>query len=58
VIGEKYGGIIDALYSEVDAIPVDTTITFQDGTRQRIKTTLKVVDLIPGKGEGAREAAE
>jgi long-chain acyl-CoA synthetase len=58
VIADKYGGIIDAIYSDVDAIPVDTTISFQDGTKQRIKTTLRVVDLIPGKGDGAREAAE
>jgi len=26
---------------------VDTTITFQDGTKQRIRTILKVVDLAP-----------
>ncbi|WP_035693341.1 long-chain fatty acid--CoA ligase [Azospirillum halopraeferens] len=45
VIAEKYGDIIDAIYSDRPAIDVDTTITFQDGTKQRIRTTLKVVDL-------------
>ena len=40
VINEKYGGIIEAIYRGERAIPVDTTIAFQDGTRQRIRTTL------------------
>lgn len=56
VIAERYGGIIDAVYADQAAIPVDTTITFQDGTRQRIRTTLKVVEL--GRaGTGAASTA-
>ncbi len=46
VIAEKYGEIIDALYDGAAAIPVDTTIQFQDGTSQRIRTSLRVVDLV------------
>ena len=45
VINEKYGGIIEAIYRGDAAIAVDTTIAFQDGTRQRIRTTLAVVDM-------------
>jgi len=45
VIGEKYGDIIDAIYRGERNIPVDTVIRFQDGTTQRIRTTLRVVDL-------------
>ncbi len=45
VINEKYAGIIDAIYAGRHDIPVDTVIRFQDGTTQRIRTTLKVVDL-------------
>ncbi|WP_135469376.1 long-chain fatty acid--CoA ligase [Crenalkalicoccus roseus] len=45
VIGRKYGDIIEAIYRGDRAIPVDTTITFQDGTRQRIRTTLRVVSM-------------
>jgi long-chain acyl-CoA synthetase len=45
VIAEKYGDIIAAIYRGDDAIPVDTTITFQDGTKQRIRTTLQVARL-------------
>jgi long-chain acyl-CoA synthetase len=53
VIGEKYGSIIDAIYAGRRAIDIDTTIQFQDGTTQRIQTTLPVADLAspapPGK---------
>lgn len=45
VISQKYGDIIEAIYRGDPAIPVDTTIAFQDGTRQRIRTTLEVVRL-------------
>ena len=52
VINQKYGTIIDAIYAGEPSIPVDTTITFQDGTKQRIRTVLAV-----GSGERAREMA-
>jgi long-chain acyl-CoA synthetase len=54
VINEKYAGIIDAIYAGAAEIPVDTTITFQDGTTQRIRTTLRVIDL--GGAPAARAA--
>ncbi len=57
VVGEKYADIIEALYTDVTSIPVDTKISFQDGSEQRIRTSLKVVDLMPEAGE-ARAAAE
>lgn len=55
VINEKYAGIIDAIYGGAADIPVDTVIRFQDGTTQRIRTTLAVVDLAR---DAAMEAAE
>nr|WP_314069849.1 AMP-binding protein [uncultured Roseococcus sp.] len=42
VINQKYGDIIEAIYRGEAAIPVDTTISFQDGTKSRIRTTLLV----------------
>ncbi|MFG1299552.1 long-chain fatty acid--CoA ligase [Xanthobacter sp. V3C-3] len=60
VINERYGSIIDAMYEGQKVIDVDTTITFQDGTRQRVKTKLDVIDLgapPPAKGGGERRAA-
>ncbi|MDO9561159.1 MAG: long-chain fatty acid--CoA ligase, partial [Bradyrhizobium sp.] len=56
VINEKYAGIIDAIYGGERDIPVDTVIRFQDGTTQRIRTTLAVVDL--GQDAAVAEAAE
>ncbi|MGY4372354.1 long-chain acyl-CoA synthetase [Bradyrhizobium sp. LB1.3] len=56
VINEKYEAIIDAIYRGDADIPVDTMIRFQDGTTQRVRTTLRVVDL-GGPGHLA-EAAE
>ncbi len=53
VINEKYGDIIDAVYAGAAAVPIDTTITFQDGTRQRIRTTLRVTDLAGGPAAAA-----
>ncbi len=54
VIAQKYGDIIEAIYRGDPAIPVDTTITFQDGTKQRIRTTLTVMRM----GQRAAMAAE
>lgn len=57
VINERYGSIIDAMYAGEQVIDVDTTITFQDGTKQRVKTTLDVIDLAGPATGGARRAA-
>ncbi len=56
VINEKYADIIDAIYGGKSDIPVDTVIRFQDGTTQRIRTTLRVIDL--GGHAPMAEAAE
>lgn len=56
VINEKYATIIDAIYGGERQIPIDTVIKFQDGTTQRIRTTLDVVDL--GAARATAEAAE
>jgi long-chain acyl-CoA synthetase len=45
VINEKYADIIEAVYEGRDAIKVDTVIRFQDGSSQRVRTTLPVVDM-------------
>jgi long-chain acyl-CoA synthetase len=45
IVGERYRDIIAALYAGKSQIAVDTLIRFQDGTTQRIKTTLAVMTL-------------
>ena len=58
VINEKYADIIDAIYAGKRDIPVDTVIRFQDGTTQRIRTTLRVVDLAAASGDSRRPRNE
>ncbi|AWN53660.1 long-chain fatty acid--CoA ligase [Methylobacterium sp. 17Sr1-1] len=45
VINEKYSDLIDTIYAGAPSYRVDTVIRFQDGTTQRIRTTLPVIDL-------------
>jgi long-chain acyl-CoA synthetase len=47
VTAEKYAAIIDAIFAGQERIGIDTTIVFQDGGRQRIRTTLTVISLLP-----------
>jgi long-chain acyl-CoA synthetase len=47
VIADKYAAIIDAIYAGKEQIEIDTTIAFQDGTKQRIRTAVAVVSLLP-----------
>lgn len=58
VINEKYAGIIEAIYAGAPAIDVDTVIRFQDGTTQRIRTKLAVVDLTGAQPSTIAMAAE
>ncbi|MBX9822928.1 MAG: long-chain fatty acid--CoA ligase, partial [Afipia birgiae] len=45
VINDKYADIINAIYGGKPDIDIDTVIRFQDGTTQRIRCTLPVIDL-------------
>jgi long-chain acyl-CoA synthetase len=44
-VTDRYKDIVDALYSDVDVVHMDTTITYEDGREQRIKTDLRVQKL-------------
>ena len=58
VVADKYAGIIDTIYSGRSAIDIDTVIRFQDGTTQRIQTTLPVADLAaPARASEPAKAA-
>ena len=54
VVAEKFGDIIEAIYTGRSEIDIDTVISFQDGTKQRIRTRLKVCDV----GESVRQPAQ
>ncbi|EGQ8309677.1 long-chain fatty acid--CoA ligase [Vibrio parahaemolyticus] len=46
VVAEKYGDIIETIYSAAPNVDVDTLITYQDGTKTRIQTSLVIETLI------------
>ncbi|AYO06398.1 long-chain fatty acid--CoA ligase [Vibrio parahaemolyticus] len=46
VVAEKYGDIIETIYSAAPTVDVDTVITYQDGTKTRIQTSLVIETLI------------
>jgi long-chain acyl-CoA synthetase len=41
-VSNRYKDIVDALYSDADVVHMDTTITYEDGREQRIKTDLRI----------------
>ncbi len=45
VVNERYADLINAMYDDRESVPVDTTISFQDGTKQRIRTNISIVTL-------------
>jgi len=49
VIADKYGDIISSIYDDKEVVDIDTVIVFQDGTKTRIQTQLKVASLLSTK---------
>jgi long-chain acyl-CoA synthetase len=41
-VENRYKDIVDALYTDNDVVHMDTTITYEDGREQRIKTDLRI----------------
>ncbi len=61
VIADKYGDIIEAIYSGAPHVDVDTVIHFQDGSKQRVVAKLTIDEprtVFAGDKEAVREAAE
>lgn len=52
-INDRYGGIIDALYQDVEEVTVTTTVTYQDGSTVEREIGLQVMsmdDFVPSAG--------
>src|SRR3546814_2296271 len=39
VVGERYGQLVEALYSDAAAAHLDTEVTFEDGRKGRVQAT-------------------
>lgn len=44
-VADRYDDLVESLYSDADAIPIETTITYQDGRTANIKTDLRIETL-------------
>jgi len=58
VVAEKYEDVIDAIYEDKPEVHIDTTITFQDGSKSRIVTDLVVQDMDTATNQQTKAAAE
>ena len=45
LISERYGKLVDALYSKVDHCYIETEVTFEDGRKGSISADLKIQDM-------------
>jgi long-chain acyl-CoA synthetase len=59
-IAERYGDLIEALYSGASEVFARTEVTFEDGRKGTIAATVKIHDMevYPGAFEPLAEAAE
>ena len=59
VIAEKYGALIEALYSDTDHCPVEALVTFEDGRTGVIKADLRIREArrVEGHAAAARQAS-
>ena len=44
IIAERYGALIEALYSDADSVFADVEVTYEDGRTGRIAATLRIMD--------------
>lgn len=44
-VEKRYKEIVDGLYGDTDVVHMDTTITYEDGREQRIKTDLRIQEI-------------
>lgn len=55
VVSDRYGQLIDALYSDKDVASLDTEVMFEDGRRTRIQADMRIREL--ERPEGAMKEA-
>jgi len=48
VVSERYGQIIDALYSSQKTAELDTEVTFEDGRKGRVQASMPIMDVDGG----------
>jgi long-chain acyl-CoA synthetase len=50
-VSEKYGSLIEALYSGQDRCGIETEVTFEDGRKGTVRADLRIQDVAPTEAE-------
>ena len=50
-VSEKYGSLIEALYSGRDRCGIETEVTFEDGRKGTVRADLQIRDIAPAAAE-------
>ena len=58
IIAERYGALIEALYSDRERVETDITVTYEDGSTGSIHADLRVMDADAGTGPEMQAAAD
>jgi long-chain acyl-CoA synthetase len=56
VVNDRYGQLIDALYSDNDVAHLDTEVTFEDGRRTRVRADMKIMEVGAGPAADLKKA--
>ncbi len=57
-ISDKYGSLIEALYSGDTVVHIETEVTFEDGRKGSMEADLAIVDIETSAAKSASQAAE
>jgi long-chain acyl-CoA synthetase len=47
-VEEKYKDLIHAMYGQLEEVPVQANVTYRDGRKGNVSTTIKVRDVVEG----------
>ena len=57
IVGEKYGPLIDGLYSGADEVHIETEITFEDGRKGNLVADLRIEAAAVGEPVAFKKAS-
>ena len=52
-VADKYGSLIEALYSDRDHCSIETEVTFEDGRKGAVRADLQIRDVAPAAADGS-----
>ncbi len=52
-VADKYGSLVEALYSDRDHCSIETEVTFEDGRKGAVRADLQIRDVAPAAADGS-----